>query len=178
MIYLLLVIICVIYTIYLIKKRVQAHFELLEGMSDDINEIRMKLGLGKENRTEQQAKEYIEKETEELLVAGKGIKEINDYFFSLDDSGIPARYAWRIIEGHKRGRKKYNEFIKELIKDFDEAKICPRCKEIYYSYTEVDSPHDLCVECSRGKPYAESVKLITTTEYVKQINKDKIVTKA
>ena len=168
MIYLLLLIIAVVYTIYIITKRFQAHFELLEGMSDDINEIRMKLGLGKEDRTEQQAKEYIEKETEELLVAGKGIKEINDYFFSLDDSGIPARYAWRIIEGHKRVRKKYDKFIRGLIKDFEEAKICPKCKRIFYAYTEIDMPYQYCFECKTGDN--KGVELITTSEYKQRIS--------
>lgn len=163
MINFLLIIIAVVYTIYIITKKFQAHFRLLEGISDDINEIRMKLGLGKENRTEQQAKEYMEKEIGELLVAGKGIKEINDYFFSLDDSGIPARYAWRIIEGHKRGRKKYNEFIRGLIKDFNEAKICPQCKRIFYAHMQVDMPDMYCFECKTGdKDYVE---LITTAEY-------------
>jgi len=168
--YLLLAIILVIYAIYAIKNKTQAHFELLKGISDDINEIRMKLGLGIEYRTEEQIKRYITEETERLLVAGKGIKEIKDYLFSLDHSGIPARYVAGVIEGHKRGRKKYDEFIRGLIKDFDEAKICPKCKDIYYSYTEVDSPHEQCVKCSADKPYVERVELITTAEYKKRLS--------
>lgn len=166
--YLLLAIILVIYAIYVIKKKTQAHCELLEGISDDINEIRMKLGLGMEYRTEEQIKRYITEETERLLVAGKGIKEIKDYLFSLDDSGIPARYVAGVIEGHKKGRKKYDEFIRGLIKDFNEAKICPQCKDIYYNYAVVDFPHTNCLKCKTGNN--KSVELITTSEYKQRMS--------
>jgi len=48
-IFLFIIVTAIVYIIYginVIKDKMQAHFELLEGISDDINEIRMKLRLG------------------------------------------------------------------------------------------------------------------------------------
>jgi len=95
-------------------------------------------------------------------------KEIKDYLFPLGDSSIPARFAAGVIESRKKGRKKYDEFIRGLIKDFDEAKICPQCKDIYYDYTVVDFPHTYCVKCKTGDN--KSVELVTTFEYKKRLS--------
>ncbi len=168
MMYLLLAIIFIIYEIYIIKRQTQATSELLEGISDDINEIRMKLGLGVEHRTEQQVKNDIEEVTKQRLVAGEGIEEIKDYLFPLGDSSIPARFVAGVIGSRKKGRKKYDEFIRGLIKDFDEAKICPQCKDIYYDYTVVAFPHTYCVKCKTGDN--KSVELVTTFEYKKRLS--------
>lgn len=100
----------------------------MEGISDDINEARMKLGLGMHERIEAQKRRSIREAAERYLVAGKGIEEIKEYFF-------PLKQPYPYTIGSQEGRKKYDKFMRELIKDFEEAKICPQCKDIYYDYT-------------------------------------------
>ena len=158
---LLLVIISIIYTIYLIK-RVQANFELLEGISDDINEIRMKLRLGIVYRTEEQRKRYIKELVERCLILGKGIEEIKE----IKDYCFPKRHPYDIST--EESRKKYDKFIRKLIKDFEEAKICPQCKQIYYNSYVIDLPFTHCVNCKTSDN--KDIELITTAEYKQRIS--------
>ena len=126
--------------------------ELLEGISDDLNGIRAKLGLECVARTEPQKKRYIREETERDLVRGEGIQNIKDY----------------CINYYKTNS--FDKFIQQLKKDFDEAKICPQCKTIYYEYTEVDGPHTWCLKCLTPS-HEMHLELITTSEYKKGITK-------
>jgi hypothetical protein len=151
--WILAVIISVIYAYYIIINKIQSHFKLLEDISDDINEIRMKLGLGREDRTENQRRRTIGGETEQYLVAGKGIEEIKDLCFPEFRPG-----------DSEESRKKYDKFIRGLIKDFNEAMICPQCKHIFYAYNEIDG---LCF-CKSGDN--NNTKLITTSEYKKRLS--------
>jgi len=153
-------IVYIIYGINVIKDKMQANFELLEGISDDINEIRMKLRLGIVYRTEEQRKRYIKELVERCLILGKGIEEIEE----IKDYCFPKRHPYDIST--EESRKKYDKFIRKLIKDFEEAKICPQCKQIYYlPFTHCVN---YCVNCKTSDN--KDIELITTAEYKQRIS--------
>ena len=136
---------------------------LLNGLSDDINEIRMKLGLGMVQRTEIQIRRDIREATERCLVHGNGIEdieEIKNYIFP--------KFEYSIDDDSEKSRRKHDKFIRELIKDFDEAKICPQCKKIYYAGRSI-FPDDYCLECGHDK----RVELIKAIEYRQRIKDSK-----
>lgn len=92
-------------------------YDLLCDLSDDINEIKEKLGLEVVNRTEDQVETSNRKWIQENVLEGKDLKWFK-------------KNAGRIFVG------KYGWFVKSCIKDYPQRKICTNCEKAYSKYTD------------------------------------------
>lgn len=87
-------------------------YELLCELSDDINEIKKKVGLPTVNRTPKQRKQDTLRYIQEEVYRGKSLESF--------------RKDWGFWSFHK-----YKNWIKIYIDQFHKGKFCPNCEELY-----------------------------------------------
>jgi len=110
--------------IYFVIKMSTSHiYKLLSGVSDDIREIKDKLGIQSiVCRTPEQMDNSTQNFITDVIERGDGIKEIKKIL------GI-----WKTF--------KYKWLIKYRIEEYAKKKICPQCETLYKSYK------NKCTEC-------------------------------
>jgi len=111
--------------IFKVVRKFDDAFNLLNDLSDDINDIKEKLGLRTQRRTAVQREENDKDFIRGQIEKGKSLKELKK---------ILGFWAYC----------KYKWWIKHCIKNYTNGKVCPKCKKVYY-YDE-----DECDKCSTG----------------------------
>lgn len=141
MIYFFLFLVGMIIFSWFIKNSVKHIYGLLCDLSDDINEIKEKLGLSKEIRTPSQIelfnREYFKRE----VYKGRTLKDFRK------ELGFWAFYRWKW-------------WIKRYLGLYDKSKTCPRCETVYDTYTS-DYDSGKCLRCG--------IELISTKEYAQNM---------
>lgn len=109
-------VILTIVVIYLISRIIYA-YNLLSGLSDDVNDIKKKLGLKTDARTHNQIYERDCNYINRTVLSGKTQKELKETL------GF-----WMF--------HKYKGEIEMALKNYPERKICPDCKGLWGPYSE------------------------------------------
>lgn len=138
-----LFVILVVYVIYVIEKKTQ----VLEGLSDDINEIKKKLGLETHIRTPEQLEKVERDAINRSVLWGSSLKDLKkEYGF---------KFVWR-----------NRQFIDSCIQNYDggNGTVCPKCGYIY-NFTEL-----ICQNLKCRTDNNESVEVIKASEYKKRIS--------
>lgn len=120
-------VILVIYVLIYTSKISNTH-EVLNGLSDDINEIKKKLGLEVSARTKSQLEEANKKYINDLIKEGQSIVDIRQHL------GF-----W--------GFRKYKWYITHMMKNYNEAMICPECEKVSFSLNLKLDFEQKCSEC-------------------------------
>lgn len=92
--------------------RIFETYNLLSGISDDINDIKKKLGLRTESRTKRQEESEAKRYLKDAIYDGKDLKELRETL------------------GFIKFRK-YKWWIKHCLEIYAKMKICPKCDVIY-----------------------------------------------
>lgn len=92
--------------------RIFETYNLLSGVSDDIYDIKKKLGLDTVPRTKRQEDDFVRKCIKNAIYDGKGLEELKDTFGALKF-------------------RKYKWWIDLNLREYLKIKICPKCNSIY-----------------------------------------------
>ncbi len=101
----------IVIIVYVINKIFKI-YDLLSDVSDDINDIRKKMGLNPEARTKKQYDELMQRIIRDKVYDGQNLEEIKKILGS-----------WKL--------RKYEFWIKFYLNEYSKKKICPKCDAIY-----------------------------------------------
>jgi len=99
-------------------------YELLNGLSDDINDIKKKLGLETSIRTPKQDRKEFKENIKKDIYSGGSLAELEEYY-------------------GKKPIKKYMHWVKICMEGFQTAKYCPSCEK-YFNYADYKVKCDTC----------------------------------
>lgn len=97
--------------IYVIN-RISDTYNLLSGVSDDIYDIKKKLGLETEPRTKHQEEEWARRRIKDAIYDGKDLEELKKTFGASEFL-------------------KYKKWIDFYLQEYSKMKICPKCDVVY-----------------------------------------------